>query len=137
MPNILVTDIDGTLANDAWRTTISDYDLRNSSANDDPPLLNAIAMLNAAHAAGWLTICLTSRAERWRQLTLAWLLKHDVMASNVFMRNDDDYASAPEYKVHIVKRFLLHQAPLLLIDSRSDVINAYREQGWQALQSQQ
>jgi hypothetical protein len=137
MVKLLITDIDGTLALDGWRADTSDHDERNRQAAHDDSNKTFVSLLSSLAKASWLTVCVTSRNERWRQLTQKWMLKHEVDCASISMRADDDYSTAPEFKVSAVKQVLTTIQPvtLLLIDSREDVVAAYKSEGWSALQS--
>jgi hypothetical protein len=135
MIKLLITDIDGTLANDAWRSNVPDFDERQRAAIDDDANLVMMHMLAGLARSRWLVICLTSRNERWRQVTNKWLAKYEVACSQVHMRDDEDFAPAPEFKVQAVKKLLAQVTPtwMMLVDSRADVVAAYRNAGWSAL----
>jgi uncharacterized HAD superfamily protein len=137
MVKLLITDIDGTIAKDGWRYRYTDYDERNRQAAYDDSDRTFVLLLSSLAKASWLTVCVTSRNERWQQLTQKWLLKQGVDYANIYMRDDDDYSSAPEFKVLAVKQILetIQPVTLLLIDSREDVIAAYKSEGWSTLQS--
>lgn len=135
MVKLLITDIDGSLANDVWRNNVQDFDERQRAAIDDDAYLHMVKMVNGLAQAKWLVVCLTSRNERWRQQTNKWLGKYEVDCDQVHMRDNEDYAPAPEFKVQYVKKLLAQINPthLVLIDSRDDVVAAYRTEGWYAL----
>jgi hypothetical protein len=135
--NLLITDIDGTLALDGWRANIQDFDERQRAANEDKPNTVMIALLAGLAEGGWSVVALTSRNERWRLQTNKWLGKQDVACDDMYMRKNDDFSGAAEFKVQAVKRLLAQMAPahVLLIDSREDVVAAYKAEGWSTLQS--
>src|SRR5215471_9306975 len=131
---LLILDIDGTLARDGWRDDM-DYVERQQAANKDEPILPIVEMINTLTSDDWYVVCLTSRNERWRNLTHKWLYKHDIGCSELYMRPDDNYDKAPDYKVTAVQGILLalladkKDGTLLLIDSRDDVVAAYKAEG--------
>ena len=134
--NLLITDIDGTLAIDGWRANIQDFDERQRAASEDKANTIMIAMLASLAECSWQVVGLTSRNERWRLQTNKWLGKQEVPFDEMYMRKNDDFAGAAEFKVLSVKRLLAQMAPthVLLIDSREDVIAAYKAEGWSTLQ---
>jgi phosphoglycolate phosphatase-like HAD superfamily hydrolase len=134
--NVLITDIDGTLADSAWRDGIEDFEERSRRASEDNAVPIMVQLVNALHAQDWHIICLTARNERWRMLTNKWLLNNDVECGTLKMRANDDFSTAPEYKEAAVREILKYPDRIntLLIDSRSDVISAYKAAGWTVLQ---
>jgi len=141
---LLITDIDGTLANDDWRNNIGDYDERIKAATRDEPMPCMVELVNTLSGNDWCVLCLTSRNERWRSLTHKWLLQHDINCYDLHMRANENYEKAPEYKVTAVRNILLgllatkvnvEKNALILIDSREDVVTAYKAEGWSALTS--
>lgn len=131
---VLVIDIDGSLADDRWRSTITDHDERQRQAAGDIPVPAMVQLVGAMVKAKWHTIALTARNERWRQLTNRWLQIHDVPIADLQMRADDDYSPAAEYKIKVIKSLILPSSKtMLLIDSREDVVQAYTMEGWTAL----
>ena len=131
--NLLITDLDGTLANDRWRARTPDYDERQKQAAKDEPFTSNIAFINALE--DWHIIILTSRNERWSTLTNKWLLKHNVCIDDLHMRPDDNFEGASDFKVASIKAIKAEFKPdvMVLIDSREDVVMAYRAEGWMAL----
>ena len=138
-PYVLV-DIDHTLSNAWWRDSlIGDWDAYHAVSGQDNPLQDVITMVNALHRCGRSIIGLTARPEKWRQLTMEWLVKHFVSMDELLMRSDDDFRPAPEVKVALaLERFKdesnLRNQVALVLDDREDVIEAFRALGVTALQ---
>lgn len=136
---LLIIDIDGTLADDKWRSNVADFDERQMQAKHDKPIAVMVELVAATHKS-WYKVALTSRNERWRSLTMRWLMDNGIMLHDVVMRPDDDFAPANEFKVKTVKvmctEFKEPHITMLLMDSRNDVVQAYRMEGWVALCTQ-
>lgn len=133
--NLLITDIDGSLADDGWRATISDYDERQKAAGGDPALPGMVRFVTLAHHTGWHVITLTSRNARWQQLTHRWMKANGVLTDELCMRPDDNYEQAIDFKVNSIKAIHSSIKPsvMVLIDSRPDVVAAYQQERWLAL----
>lgn len=135
MRNLLICDVDGTVANDTWRGL---FDL--DRASEDPAYTAMCNMLHALHAQAWDIQWLTSRNERWRQVTMHWLTKHCPVGSALHMRPDDNWMPAIELKIQsmdtIIKTIpVLANTTIMAIDSRDDVCAVYRAAGIYTLQA--
>ncbi len=138
--NYILVDIDHTLASSFWRDDmIGDWDAYHAVSGQDEPLQDVVTMVNALYGSGKTVIGMTARPEKWRQVTMEWLVKHFVSMDELLMRPDDDFRPAPEVKVALaLERFqdesnLVAQVALVL-DDREDVIEAFRALGVTAMQ---
>src|SRR3982750_3477047 len=96
---IALIDIDHTIADSGWRDPwLGQGDIFHSKSIDDKPIVPVIRAVNAMALLGWQVVLFTSRNERWRQITLAWLIKHNVLASGLLMRPEDDFSPCGETK---------------------------------------
>jgi hypothetical protein len=133
---IIITDLDGTLAHAAWRHNLKgDWDAYHAASKDDKPNTPMIAFINAL-ATTMRVVCITTRPERWRQLTHQWLYKHRVHVDELIMRPEDDFRPSPAVKAEQVKQ-LRSDGPIIAIDDRADVIKAYADAGFTTLQMQE
>jgi hypothetical protein len=84
-------------------------------------------------------VAITGRNERYRPITVNWLLKHQVPIDTLWMRGDDDYR-----KDYILKQQLLDEAlqyhgltrddVLISLDDRDQSVDGWRSNGincWQ------
>src|SRR5262245_18708587 len=137
---ILITDLDHTLAASAWRDQHKgDWDLYHRLAQDDKPIKPMINLINAL-TLNCATICITTRPEKWPQLTMTWLIKHDVKIHTVLMRPNDNFKPSPELKVQLIKSYFNAASSLdattteiVAIDDREDILNAYSTIGIKTL----
>lgn len=130
---ILAIDIDNTLADSAWRDSLKpNWDEYHQASANDKPHSCMVELINSLEQSHWI-ICITTRPERWRQLTMTWLLKHKINIDELLMRPDDDFRSSPELKLEIIKSYL--EDNVIAIDDREDVVTAYRGAGITALQA--
>ena len=135
----ILLDIDHTVSNAFWRDQMvaaGDWDAYHSAAVNDQPILDIVEMLRRLHAH-YLIIGFTSRPEKWRKMTVEWLLKHNVPFDEIHMRPADDNRKSPELKVSLAMgRFgrSLSETVAFVMDDRDDVIAAFRAIGVTAIQ---
>jgi len=92
-------------------------------------LVNNLSRLNQVWVA-------TARPERWRKLSTDWLVRHKVSVMGLLMRRNDDFRQAPAVKLtQAAEKFTRVEKVSLVIDSRDDVLGAFRGAGVSALQS--
>ena len=132
---ILLLDIDHTISDAAWRDDMindRDWDAYHSAGKDDKPIQETVELVNGLFVQGWEIICLTARPEKWYQHTIEWMVRHNVSVNEVLMRGNNDYTSAPDSKIAIIKKrfgealegLLGHH--VMLIDDNEKVIEAMR-----------
>lgn len=99
MKNIVIWDLDGTLADGRHRLHLlptKDYDKTESwtefnlAAVDDMPFLDNIQLCNAMSHGSYYTIILTGRSDIALDVTEAWLQKHGVFYNELVMRSQSD-----------------------------------------------
>ena len=139
MSKIVLCDLDGTLSDTEHRLhhirgKRRDYDAFFAASGDDEPIEPVIALVNALALAGKEIHIITGRREDTRELTEAWLERHDVSYDRLLMRGIAD--RTPD---HVLKRkwFEADYDPadvLLALEDRSRVVEMYRELGVTCLQ---
>ena len=148
---IIFIDIDHTLSDafhrdgmiDDVMTDWDDYHLASIKDEPVPALASLVRILNESRksfAPGVSLVGLTARPEKWRQLTLKWLVQHDVPLTHLLMRPDDDYRPAKELKLDMARGFVaphaLEDVPgVMVIDDREDVVMAFNNIGIVGLQA--
>ena len=141
--NHILVDIDHTVSNSFWRDDMiggeGGWDAYHAASAQDEPIHDMVAMVNAMYGSGKTIIGITARPEKWRLLTMEWLVKVYVSMDEILMRPDDAYHPAPEIKVALaLERFdnesNLKDQVALVIDDREDVIEAFRALGVTAIQ---
>lgn len=137
----VLCDIDHVLADSAWREPLIEesWDAFHAASEKDEPVPDMVRMIGALFNENFQIIGLTTRPEKWRQLTQAWLVRHCVWIDEILMRPYDSFAKSPELKVALaVQRFGTQEAlaneVALVLDDREDVIEAFRALGVTALQ---
>ena len=137
----VLCDVDHVLSKAFWRDPMigTDWDEYHSAARDDEPIHDMVETINALHGAGFIIFGLTSRPEKWRGLTQAWLVRHSVKLDALLMRPNDDYRKSPEVKVAAAIECFgseenLRKRVTLVLDDREDVTEAFRGLGLTVLQ---
>jgi hypothetical protein len=137
---ILITDIDHTLADAAWRDHLiggeGGWDGYHEQACKDKPIRTLVALINAMHLAHWNVVAVTTRPEKWRAMTMRWLIDVGVRIDTLLMRPANDYRPSPELKVAQVLEYFpkLRDNLVIVLDDREDVIAAFVAIGITALQ---
>lgn len=131
----ILVDIDHVVADAAWRDEHAGpgkWDEYHAMSERDKPFKDVIAMVNAMHSTNlFYAVGLTGRTEKWRKLTLSWLIQHDVMLDELIMRPDKDFRPAPIVKVELARaRFpdLANQVAFVF-DDREDILAAFKVAG--------
>ena len=139
----ILVDIDHTLASSFWRDDMiggeGGWDAYHAASSEDEPIHDVVTIVNAFYGVGMTVIGVTARPEKWRQVTMGWLVKHFISMDELLMRPDDAYHPAPEIKVALALERFDNKANLkdqvaLVIDDRDDVIEAFRALGVTAIQ---
>lgn len=131
----IITDIDHTVADAAWRDPLlGRWDEYYLAGKDDEPIFFVVDMLRVLSlVANYTVVAVTGRPEKWRSLTTDWLIKNDVPVEQLYMRAENDYRSSNIVKTEAVKsRFDLRDIAFVLEDRERDAA-AYRELGLSVL----
>ena len=95
MKNIILCDIDGTVANNDHRQHFlegkKDWDGFFSELINDEPIYEIINKVNDENVSGKKIIFLTERPERYRYSSTLWLKEYFDFEINLIMRKDNDY----------------------------------------------
>lgn len=129
MARTILTDIDGTLADSRWRDGITPWDEYHAMSIQDEPNKHMIWLIKALHEREYVIVGVTTRPEKFRKLTMNWLLKYDVPIDTLLMRPNDDHRPSPELKVDLVAKALGLDDISFILDDREDVIAAFRAKG--------
>lgn len=138
---ILLLDIDHTISDAAWRDPMladRDWDAYHLAGKDDKPLQEVCQLVRDLHfdnlgeSEGWEIVCLTARPEKWRNQTMKWLVDYNIPINLLLMRPDNDFSSAGESKVKLLKQYAgenlekLEGHQVICIDDNDKVIEAMR-----------
>lgn len=139
----VLVDIDHTLSAAWHRDSMiggeGGWDAYHSASPADEPIHDVMMMINALHSQGWTIIGLTARPEKWRRLTMDWLVNHFIKMDELLMRPDEAFHPAPEIKVQLVLEHFGSQEAMqskvaFLIEDREDVCEAFHQLGITTLQ---
>lgn len=121
---------DHLIGNASW----DDY---HNAASNDKPVADIVAMINALGKEDFNIVAITARPEKFRRLTLDWMIRHDVYVDELLMRSDQEFRPSPEMKLELVRnRFQdVKNEVAFLIEDRDDVCQAFRELGITVLQA--
>jgi phosphoglycolate phosphatase-like HAD superfamily hydrolase len=129
---IIITDIDGTLAQSSWRDNLKgNWEEYHAASKDDQPNKAMVELLNEL-SEGIRIVCITTRPERWRGLTNKWLIRHWIKIPEMIMRPNDDFRPSPALKAALAETYHLcsKDQKVLAFDDRADVRAAYRALGF-------
>ncbi|MGJ9411160.1 hypothetical protein ACHAAC_00475 [Aeromicrobium sp. CF4.19] len=109
MTAAVIVDLDGTLVDVGEilhhvEGEERDFHAFHAASADAPPHGAVVSAVRAAHEAGLAVLVVTSREFIWRDLSLDWLVTHDVPHDELVMRVVGDYR--PD---HVVKAEMLDQ----------------------------
>ncbi|UWR82257.1 polynucleotide kinase (plasmid) [Phaeobacter inhibens] len=139
----VVFDVDGTLAEfDADRLghlvhgVEKHWDEFHHTMADAALIAPIAKLMRRLKESGETIVICSGRPKGWAEHTIAWLHKHDLPFDGIYLRAmDQDSASDPE-----VKRSALNEMkadgfkPWLVIDDRTSVVEAWRNEGLVCLQ---
>ena len=139
----ILCDIDHTISNAFYRDVMmaapmgaaASWDEYHQASWLDDPLEDMVNLINSLRPI-YNIVGLTARPGKWRQLTMDWLVRHNVNFDELLMRPDDDFRKAPDLKVELaLARFPnIVDEVAFVFDDREDVIAAFKALGVTALQ---
>lgn len=137
---IIFCDIDHTIASAFWRDPMiggeGGWDAYHAASADDKPIEEMARLISFFNAAGATVIGLTTRPEKWRKLTMDWLVRHGIRFADLLMRPADDFRPAAESKTDLIRELLAATPPgmVVVLDDREDVCAAFKGLGVTVLQ---
>ena len=141
MRNIILLDIDHTLADSYWRDEmlgIASWDDYHSKGVDDLPAPDFVPFIvHYANTLHYDLIGITARPEKWRNLTMRWLAVNGIKLDELWMRKDGDFRPAPDIKLSLCEEKLgegWRERILLIIDDNERVIEAFKGENITCLQ---
>jgi hypothetical protein len=132
----IIVDIDGTIADNMHRQSVLEAEPKNWDAffmecHLDLPIEPVIEIVRLLSLSREILI-VTGRPQKYRQLTMFWLKKHNIPWHHLYMRPEGDYC--PD---HIIKEEIRkHYDPKLAIDYRQTVVDMWRRNGLICLQNE-
>lgn len=131
MKNIILCDIDGTVANNDHRQHFlegkKDWDGFFSELSNDIPIYSIIEKIKKHQFQGKDIIFLTGRPERYREETESWLKKYFNFKFRLLMRKDNDLRNKVIAKEEILRENSIQSGSIHLIyENDEELINYWK-----------
>lgn len=131
MKNIILCDIDGTVANNDHRQHFlegkKDWDSFFDALDKDEPIFTIINKVIEENNSGREIIFLTGRPERYRETTEIWLIKYFNFEFKLLMRNDNDQRGKLEIKKEIFRSYFNINDIYYVIENDIDLLKMWVE----------
>lgn len=130
LPRAIICDVDGTLAHMVNRGPYDTTKYMDDDVDDDIRLI-----VNAHHTAGYKVIIMSGRDEQFKEVTMDWLIKHEIFFDEVWMRpnNDrrpDNIVKEELYEMHVIGQYNIK----FVLDDRDRVVEMWRDLGLKCFQ---
>lgn len=139
-PHIVISDLDGTLADIEHRLhwihrTDPDWRAFFLDCGDDRPIANTITVLRMFHEAGYEIVIASGRGEVARQATIDWLARHGVPWDRLILRRQGDRRHDDEVKTEMTEEHgLTPETTLVVLEDRASVVKTWRRLGFHVFQ---
>ena len=133
MKNIILCDIDGTVANNDHRQHFlegkKDWDGFFNALDKDKPIYKTINKIIREHQNGKNIIFLTGRPERYRSSTLVWLEKFFDFNISMLMRKNNDQRNKLIIKREIFESNFNNAEIDYVLDNDNELLEMWHEIG--------
>lgn len=130
MKNIILCDIDGTVANNDHRQHFlegkKDWDGFFSELVNDLPIQIIIDKVIQEQGSGKEIVFLTGRPERYRYSTTLWLKNYFNFEFKLLMRKDNDQRNKILIKKEIFEENFINEEIFLVIDNDKDLLKMWK-----------
>ena len=132
MQKAIIVDLDGTLCDVEHRVHHvqggrNDWLQFNQLLVHDPLNHWCFELINAMSAQDYKIIFITGRGEAYRELTEAWLAKHQIKFAHLFMRGILDFREDADVKEDIYVQQVQNDYEILfVVDDRKSVVDRWR-----------
>ena len=137
MKNIILCDIDGTVANNDHRQHFlegkKDWDGFFNALDKDQPIYPIIDKIIEENKSGKELIFLTGRPERYKDRTKTWLKKYFTFDIRILMRGDNDQRNKIITKKEIFIANFKRNEIDLVIDNDEELIKMWESFGLSTL----
>ena len=136
----IIVDLDGTLCDVEHRvhhvrSRSKDWDAFNNGMDKDQPYYWCLELIAAMRARDYKILFVTGRDEDFREMTEAWLLRHNVEYNDLHMRKAKDFREDSIVKEEIyLQKIEPHTQVLFVVDDRKSVVERWRKLGLTCLQ---
>ena len=150
MKNVIICDIDGTIADlrhrlhyiqnpDGTKKAKPDWDSFHAACVDDKPFLDVMQVVNTLYRDDCALYFLSGRNDVVREQTVEWLKNHrfylDYSYTELFMRKAGDRRPDTVIKLEMMKELGFTPYDVLCIfDDRQCVVDMWRENGYRVMQ---
>lgn len=135
LPNCIIVDIDGTLANCDHRrphitSTPKNWEAFNAAICDDTVHSVVYDLVGILKTHGWKIVLCSGRENVYRKVTEEWLRKWRIPYNALYMRAEKDYREDDVVKSELLDLILLDgHVPWFAMDDRTRVVNMWRARG--------
>ena len=130
MKNIILCDIDGTVANNDHRQHFlegkKDWDGFFSELINDKPIFPIINKVIEEHDAGKDIVFLTGRPEKYRNVTTEWLKRYFDFEIKLLMRKKNDRRDKLIIKKELLEEQFRYDEIKLIIDNDKELIKMWK-----------
>ena len=127
MPQVVIVDIDGTVALRLGEKPRKPYAFNRVS--EDAPNPPVISVVHALAQVGHKIVFVSGRDEVCRTDTLTWLKRHVGLEDvELYMRKAGDSRRDSTVKRELYEAHLAHREVLCVIDDRDQVVRMWREE---------
>lgn len=129
--NIIVTEIDGVISDDRWRKTFLDesWEEYYKPMNIDSPFEDTVTLLRSMAILDHELLVLTSRPEKYRQMTMSWLHHRALEPDHLIMRPDICFEKVVPLKLQQLEMEIGKDFPdhiLAFIENNTNLLEAMR-----------
>ena len=129
---IIVIDIDHTVANSFWRDSMIGtvpWDEYYENGRYDKPFKNVANLINSLSSMGYEFVGFTGRPEKFRTMTVKWLVNNRIDIDTLLMRPDDCFIKNSELKMILVKDYFkddFKKIHFLIDDNEESILEFYK-----------
>jgi hypothetical protein len=129
---IVVIDIDHTVADSFWRDSMIGtvpWDEYYENGKYDKPFKNVANLINSLSAMNYEIVGFTGRPEKFRTLTVSWLVRNRIDINTILMRPDEDYTKNSELKLRLIKEHFkdrFYQIHFIVDDNEESILEFYK-----------
>jgi hypothetical protein len=136
MERVVIVDIDHTVADAAWRDALlGQWDEYYAASIWDRPVVFVKNLIEMAYAHGREVVAVTARPEDNRQMTMRWMIQHDIPIDVIHMRASDDRRPSTEVKRDLITLNFPDLSVIeFVLEDRDDAVAMYRQLGLNVLQ---
>jgi len=136
---IILIDIDHTIANSYWRDSMIGtvpWDDYYAEGKYNKPFKNVANLINSLSSMQYEIIGFTGRPEKFRSMTVEWLVKNRIDIDIILMRPDDVFLKNSEMKLVLVKDYFKDDFKKIhfVIDDNEETILEFYKLGIPTLQ---